>query len=224
MRMHNSAAVAFAALSALVVPVVLAQQTTMPMWIPMVDPENAEEFYSGQEAVIQTITNQETVVAIRCKETQRLGCPTVTLTIGRSSKENPGASKKYQNINWVCHVNCLGLQRSDLARTIKKRPVSHGIQAPEEYHGLADDEELGTGLVTRSAPIDATDLVFHPIALATPLPEADSTQCDSQPAAGTTGGKSAETGASAPSTENSGCKIAVWWPGVAAVAALGLFI
>lgn len=87
-----------------------------------------------------------------------------------------------------------------------------------------------TNLVTTSLPLDTELLRFRPIALATPLPEADSIQCDSQAAASTTpsatGEKSAETSASAsaPSTENSGWKVAASWPGVAAVVALGLFI
>lgn len=98
MRVHNSGA-AFAALSALLAPVVLAQQTTMvetsspdarwypwtiqeksrdnpyilltfitfdaqQMWIPMVDPANAEEFYAGMEADVQTVVSI-TIIHVR---------------------------------------------------------------------------------------------------------------------------------------------------------------
>lgn len=83
-------------------------------------------------------------------------------------------------------------------------------------------------MVTNPGEVDATDLTFHPVALATPLPQEDSTQCDSQAAGGTTpsptGGKSTETGASSPGAENLGWKVAASWPGVAAVAALSLVI
>ncbi|KEZ45019.1 hypothetical protein SAPIO_CDS2416 [Scedosporium apiospermum] len=197
----------------MLVPQAAAEQTTMQVWIPMVPP-GSPDFYDEVEGVVETVTNGQTVLGIRYKASAAPAdyYPTQTITVG-------------QNTFRYSLTRPYGASIVDCTMT--------GCPTATTATCVLIESESGKGLSTATQTVDATDISFGPLSLATPLPDsttpecgaenADKTKTPSNTETGTgTGASASATGTGGAGSDSAGLKVVGSWRAIAAAAALAL--
>ncbi|CAI4212051.1 unnamed protein product [Parascedosporium putredinis] len=138
-----------AALLAALAHVVVAEQTTLNVWVPLVPEDNAGPYYSAVVA-----TNQQTVIALGCKteDFNSRECPPF-----RFSMDNEAQS----TLDLPQLVEC----------TMTGCPSATVATCTSVYADTAS----GTGLVTSTSTLGSEDINYHSVTLGTPIPDETTT-------------------------------------------------